>query len=109
MAPEIAIPPIEIPERERSPVSDNTDDSDIGNFGDVLLGHPIPPGSFVGGRSEEGFVVPGHGGYLEFQAELWIGWTNYPAPYWNEWHCIRGVAGENGKTWFQHWWCGQWV
>ena len=86
MAPKIAIPPIEIPERENSQDSDNSDDSDIAdNFVRGPLGHPMPAGGFVGGRSEEGFVVPDHGGYLEQedvwgQAELWIGWTNYPAP-----------------------------
>ena len=115
MAPKIAIPPIEIPERENPQDSDNSDDSDIAdNFVRGPLGHPMPPGGFVGGRSEEGFVVPDHGGYLEQedvwgQAELWIGWTNYPAPHWNEWHCIREVADERGDHWFQQWWYGKWI
>ena len=116
MRPNIAIPPIiEIPEREDSQDSDSSDDSGfVDTFCRFIDGHPRPPGGWVGGRSEEGFVVPGHGGYLEKedvwgQAELWIGWTNYPAPHWNEWHCITAVAGEDGKNLFQQWWYGQWI
>ena len=115
MAPTLAIPLIQIPERENS---QDSDDSDYSDFGDhvyrFLLGHPMPPEGFVGGRSEEGFAVPDHGGYLcqedvRGHEELWIDWTNYPAAYWNEWHCIREVADENGNHWFQQWWYGEWI
>ena len=125
MRPNIAIPPIiEIPEREDSQYSDSSDDSDSSDSSDdsdfvttfcrLIDGHPMPPGGWVGGRSEEGFIVPGHGGYLETedvwgQKEIWIGWSNYPAPHWNEWHCITAVAGEDGKNLFQQWWYGQWI
>ena len=40
--------------------------------------------------------------------ELWIGWTSYPAPYWNEWHCLREVEDELYGP-FQVWWYGEWI
>jgi len=67
----------------------------------------------LGGRSWDGFVVAPTGGYLETQtdwgiSELWISWTNYPAPYWNEWHCIREIEKKLDGP-FQVWWYGEWI
>ena len=48
MAPKIAIPPIEIPERENSQDSDSSDDSEfVDTFCRFIDGHPMPPGGWV--------------------------------------------------------------
>ena len=77
-----------------------------------LPGEPVT--GMPHGRTDEGFLVPPTGGYVEQEdawghREIWLGWTNYPAPYWNEWHYIRQVADENGCHWFQQWWYGEWI
>ena len=70
-----------------------------------------PP--IIGGRSSDGFVVAPTGGYLEQETywgdrELWIGWTNYPAPFWNEWSWFR-LVGDVSYGAYTLWWYGQWI
>ena len=73
-----------------------------------------PAARMTHGRADEGFVVPPTDGYVEQEdawgrRELWLGWTNYPAPYWNERHCIREwLDGEGVYDPVQQWWYGEW-
>ena len=73
-----------------------------------------PAEKMAHGRTDEGFVVPPGGGFFEQEdawgrRELWLGWTNYPAPYWNEWHLIRERLGEDEvDDPVQQWWYGEW-
>ena len=71
---------------------------------------------WVGRRSSDGVVVPPDGGYLVQEdwlgrLEIWLAWTNYPAPYWNEWSMIRQRADndyvEPGSLTL--WWYGEWI
>jgi hypothetical protein len=74
-----------------------------------------PTAGMPHGRTDEGFVVPPTGGYVEQEdawgrREIWLGWTNYPAPYWNEWHCIKEwLDGEGVYDPVQQWWYGEWM
>ena len=65
------------------------------------------------GRSSDGFVVPLEGGCLcekddDGNIEFWVGYTSYPAPYWNRWGWTRRVGDVyEGPKFF--WWYGEWA
>ena len=76
-----------------------------------LPGEPVT--GMPHGRTDEGFLVPPTGGYVEQEdawgrRELWLGWTNYPAPYWNRW-TWRRMHGRTIEGPFGLWWYGEWV
>ena len=71
---------------------------------------------WLGGRSSDGVAVPPDGGCLVQEdwlgrREKWISWTNYPAPYWNEWSMIRQRADSDYvEDWsLTQWWYGEWI
>ena len=65
------------------------------------------------GKLLDGWVVPVYGGtfkkkYANGTVEYWIGWTNYPAPHWNEW--LRFVrVGDDVRGAYTHWFYGTWI
>ena len=71
------------------------------------------PWVVFGGRTDEGYIVPPEGGHLQQwdydgNYELWIGWTNYPAPYWNHWTWCK-VVEEKLQGPYDVWWYGRWI
>ena len=66
------------------------------------------------GNVLDGYLVPHFGGTVlqdyDGNSEYWIGWTNYPAPYWNRWSWTRTTG--DGERWsvcegpFHLWWYG---
>ena len=81
---------------------------------EFLIVPTCPPYIAISGRSSQGFVVPPDGGFLELdllpldRREFWIGWTNYPAPYWNLWSWVRQAGDDFEGPWYL-WWYGEWV
>ena len=39
---------------------------------------------------------------------MWIAYTNYPRPYWNEWEVLI-EQGAGDTNFFNELWCGEWV
>ena len=65
------------------------------------------------GNELDSWVVPPEGGTvqrneLHGNLEHWIGWTNYPAPYWNKWNWFARVEDEVYGA-YTLWWYGQWI
>ena len=64
------------------------------------------------GHVLDGCLVPPHGGSVlqedyDGNREYWIGWTNYPALYWNEWSWFVWV-GDVSYGAYTLWWYGEW-
>jgi len=65
------------------------------------------------GKVLDGWIVPPDGGSVQQKGlngnlEYWIGWTNYPAPYWNEWNWFVWVGDEVYGA-YTLWWYGTWM
>ena len=65
------------------------------------------------GREMVNRLVPPDGGCVSQDLcngnrEFWIGWTNYPAPYWNEWNWFVWV-GDVSYGAYTLWWYGEWI
>ena len=100
---------------EAPPKSQRTQNNPKPNASQMSADIPRQPAEKMAhGRTDEGFSVPPGGGYVEQEdawgrRELWLGWTNYPAPYWNEWHLIRERLDEDEvDDPVQLWWYGEW-